>query len=229
MVSSTVDDISNLTALTSDTGTLTITAGTLVSSSLDSARGYATINVNSNAAHEITFAQDYLFNSSGTITISFSSTLGVTVSGDDDNETGFLAAARMASAATEQEVSILFNARGVTHVALPLWDPMLDQLVRIGRAIPAGQPLPPAAFSVGLRQWDYPLWLRPMNYVIPNDAAFQGFELRAFALGPEQSQELALSRLADFFLERGLKLEARAVREALKSFPRDVADRKSVV
>lgn len=146
----------------------------------------------------------------------------VVVSSDDENERGYLTAVRIASAITAQEVSILLNSRGITHVALPLWDPALDQLVRIGMNVPAGQPLPQNAFSVAVRQWDIPLWMRPMNYSIPKDTVFQGFELRAFALQAEQEPDLGLSRLADLFVERGQLREAQAVRENLKAYPRSV-------
>lgn len=146
----------------------------------------------------------------------------VVVSSDAENKTGNLTAVRIASAVTAQEISILLNSRGITHLALPMWDPMLDQLVRIGSNTPAGQPLPPSAFAVSLRQWDMPLWLRPMNYTIPKETGFQGFEIRTFALQPEQEPDLSLSRLVDLFLERGQLTEAQAVRESLKDYPRSV-------
>lgn len=146
----------------------------------------------------------------------------VVVSSDHENETGNLTAVRIASAATAQEVSILLNSRRITHVALPLWDPALDHLVRIGMNVPVGQPLPPNAFSVSLRQWDMPLWIRPMNYSIPKETGLQNFEVRAFALQAEQNPDLGLSRLADLFLERGQLQDAQSVRESLEAYPRSV-------
>lgn len=146
----------------------------------------------------------------------------VVVSNDDENEPGRLTAVRIASAVNAQESSILLQARGITHVALPLWDPVLDQLVRIGMRLPADQPLPQNAFSVALRDWDFPEWMRPMDYLIPNEPRFQGFELRAYAVQAEQEPDLQLSRLSDFFVERGQLREAQAVKESLKTFPRSV-------
>jgi hypothetical protein len=99
---------------------------------------------------------------------------------------------------------------------------MTDQLVRIGMNVPANQPLPDQAFSVSLRMWDIPLWTRPMDYLIPNEPRFQGFELRAFALHPEQEPDLGLSRLADFFVERGQLQEAQEIRKTLEEYPRSV-------
>lgn len=146
----------------------------------------------------------------------------VVVSSDDENRTGFLTAVRIASATTEQELSVLLHSRGITHVALPLWDPSLDQLVRIGLNVPASQPLPQNAFSVSSRLWDIPLWMRPMDYLIPNEPRFQGFEMRAFAVQAEQEPDLGLSRLADFFVDRGQLREAQALRESLKAYPRSI-------
>jgi hypothetical protein len=144
------------------------------------------------------------------------------VSGDDSNETGRLAAMRIASATTAQEAAILLRSRGITHVALPLWDPALDQLVRIGTGTPAGDPLPERAFSAALQWWDMPLWMRPMDYLIPSETHFKEFEVRVFALQAEQEPDLGLSRLADFFVERGQLREAESVRESLKAYPRSV-------
>lgn len=146
----------------------------------------------------------------------------VVVSSDEDHETGYLTAVRIASASTEQEVSVLLRSRGITHVVLPLWDPVLDQLVRIGRNLPAATTLPPDAFAVALQWWEIPLWMRPMDYLIPNQPHLQGMELRAFALQAEQEVDLGLSRLADFFVERGQLQEAQSLREALTAYPRSV-------
>jgi len=146
----------------------------------------------------------------------------VVVSSDDENKTGNLTAVRIASANTAQEASILLNSRRITHVALPLWDPAMDGLVRIGMNLPADQPLPESAFSVALRWWDIPLWMRPMDYLIPNEPRFDGFELRALVLQAEQEPDLGLSRLTDFFVERGQLREAQSLRETLKNYPRSV-------
>jgi len=120
----------------------------------------------------------------------------VVASSDDEHETGYLTAVRIASALTPQEVSILLQSRAVTHVALPLWDPVLDQLVRIGAKLPADQPLPSGAFAVALRSWNIPLWMRPMDYVIPAELGQQGFDLRVFALQAGQEPDLALGNRA---------------------------------
>jgi hypothetical protein len=150
---------------------------------------------------------------------------GFAVSGssDDGNKAGYQTAVRISSASTEQEVSVLLRSRGISHVVLPSWDPALDQMVRIGRGLPAGAALPENAFVFALQWWEVPLWMRPMDYLIPKEPHFRGFEVRAFALQAEQEPDLGLSRLADFFVERGQLREARSVRDSLEAYPRSVA------
>lgn len=147
---------------------------------------------------------------------------GVTVSSDSDNRAGHLAAVRIASADTGDEVALLLDARGVTHLALPLWDPAIEQLVRLGAGVPPGEPLPHSAFAVCLRDWDVPPAMRPMNYLVPAETGLQGFDLRVFARQADQEPDLALSRLADIFLERGQLMEAESVAQALTSYTRSV-------
>ena len=144
------------------------------------------------------------------------------VSSDHDNRVGNLTAVRIASAVTEQEISVLVRTRKITHVALPLWDPALEHLVRIGHNIPAGQPLRENSFAVSLQLWDMPVWMRPMDYLIPSETRFAGLDLRAFIVVPEQEPDLALSRLADFFVERGQLGELRDFRKSLEAYPRSV-------
>lgn len=146
----------------------------------------------------------------------------VVVSSDSEHQAGYLTAVRIASAVTEQETAILVNGQGITHLAIPVWDPVWDQLVRIGMNVPPDQPMPSNSLLNALREWAFPAWMRPLDYLIPNQPDFQGFELRAYAVQAEQEPELVLSRLADFFLERGQQREALAVRESLKAYPRSV-------
>ncbi len=146
--------------------------------------------------------------------------IGTITSADGDNEEGLLTAVRLAAANTEQEIRVLLDSRRITHVVLPQWDPALPQLVRRGYGVPANEPLPRDAFVAALMGWDVPLWMRPMDYVTPNEEVFAGFTLTAFAVQAEQEPDLALSRLADFFVQRGQLTEAQGVRTALEAYPR---------
>lgn len=145
------------------------------------------------------------------------------VSGDDGNETGLQTAIRIASANTEQEVSLLLNSRGITHLALPPWDPTLIQLVRIGLKVPPSQQLPPDALAVALLDWDVPPWMRPLNYHLPNQEKLREYPIQAFAKHVKQEPELALSRLADLLVEQGQAPQIlQSLRKALESYPRSV-------
>lgn len=147
---------------------------------------------------------------------------GVIASSDDENKDSVLAAARMATANTLDEASILLRTRGVTRVVLPLWDPMVSNLVRTGRYLPADAPLPDDAFWVGLLRWGSPVWMQAMNYVIPPSTGLEDFQVVSYALRPAMENDVFLSRLADFFVERGLTSEAQQVRQALKDYPRSI-------
>ncbi len=136
--------------------------------------------------------------------------------------TRYETAVRIASANTEQEISILLEDRNVTHIALPLWDPTLEQFVRRGSNTAANEPLPPAAFLVSLMSWDLPAWIRPLNYPSSPSSEFKGFNIPSFALTSEQEPEQSLSRIAGIFVENAMPREARSIRAALESFPRDV-------
>ncbi len=147
----------------------------------------------------------------------------VITSTDGENEIGFQTCVRISSASSAQEASVLLQSRGITHLVLPKWDPTLDQFVRIGRNLAPDQPLPHHAFTVALREWDVPLWLRPMDYLIPNEPRFAGFQVETFAVVPEQEADVGLSRLADFFLDRGQLELAQAMRDVLAEYPRSVS------
>ncbi|MBC2605023.1 tetratricopeptide repeat protein [Pelagicoccus albus] len=146
----------------------------------------------------------------------------VIVSADEANKTGYDKAIRLASSDSQQETTILLESNKITHVVLPMWDPMFEQFVRIGTGKPRGEELPQNAFVVALKDWDIPLWMQALNYSLPQGSGLESFELNAFALQAEQDPEMALSRLADLFVERGKLWEAKSIREALTQYPRDV-------
>ncbi len=143
-------------------------------------------------------------------------------SADHTNKIGYETAVQLACATRAERMSVLLHSRGITHVALPLWDGMLDQFVRIGLSVPAGQALPANAFVDALQEWVIPPWMRPMEYVIPPEPDFPKHDLRVFALQASQAPDLRFSRLADFFVEGGRLRVAQAVAESLKAYPRSV-------
>ncbi|EDY81184.1 hypothetical protein VDG1235_801 [Verrucomicrobiia bacterium DG1235] len=146
----------------------------------------------------------------------------VVISNDGENEAGFATAVRLASSSSSRELTILAESSGITHIALPLWDPMMDHFARMGRGIPRDQPPPSEAFSVSLKRFSIPNWIRPMNYSVSQEKAFRGLTLHPFAVANDEETEVALSRLADVLVEKGRIPAMRSIREALLAFPRSV-------
>lgn len=144
----------------------------------------------------------------------------VVVSSDEEDKTGYLAALRIATASSLDEASVLILSRRVTRVALPLWDPMLANLVRVGRKLGPADPLPDDALLVGLLRWGSPVWMQPMNYEVPAQTGLKSFQLVCYSVQAPMATDLFLSRLADFFVERGALDDAAAVAKALKEYPR---------
>lgn len=142
------------------------------------------------------------------------------VSGEGNNTKGFETAVRLAAADSLQEVSILLEALKVTHVAIPLWDPMVEHMARIG--VGAVGEMPPNVFFLSLRDWDVPYFLKALNYPIPTDATFKGYALPSFSVQAELAPDIALSNLADLFVERGQQREMMGIREVLKEYPRSI-------
>lgn len=146
----------------------------------------------------------------------------VVISNDEKNKTGFSTAVRLSSSSSDREIPILIESSGITHFALPLWDPMTDHFARIGRKVPANAPPPREAFSVSLKNYSFPNWIRPMNYAVSQEKKFKGFDLKTFAVANEEETDEALSRLADVLVERRQLPSMRSIREALIGFPRSL-------
>ncbi|MDQ8205391.1 hypothetical protein [Pelagicoccus sp. SDUM812003] len=146
----------------------------------------------------------------------------VVISNDGENKAGFSTAVRLASSSSARELPILIESTGITHIALPLWDSIMDHFARLGRGVPGNQPPPPEAFSVSLKNYSLPNWMRPMNYAVSSEEQFRGYALNAYEVAKEEETDVAMSRLADFFVERRQLGAMRSIREALLKFPRSV-------
>ncbi len=142
------------------------------------------------------------------------------VSGEGSNASGFEAAVRLAAADSLQEVSILLESLEISHIAIPLWDPMVERMVQLGVGNVAE--VPPNVFLLSLRDWDVPYFLRPLNYPASPDRSFKGLGLPSFSVQAELEPDVALSNLADFFVERGQEREMYGIREVLKQYPRSL-------
>ncbi len=140
-----------------------------------------------------------------------------------ENEAGFTAATRIASASTWTEASALLEGRQITHLVVPTWDPMLEQLARIARRLPADAPLPENTLAALLRNWTLPPWLQLMTYHAPKEVGSGNYAAAVFAVRPEQDEALAACRLADYFVEMGMMQEALVAREKLRLYPRNLS------
>lgn len=136
---------------------------------------------------------------------------------DPDNRDGFAAAVRIAGATSQDEAHALVQRRGVTHVIVPSWDGFLDEYARLG-----ADDFDKSLVAL-LHQWLPPRWLRPVPYLLPTIEGFEGQSAAVFEVVEVQDHVLALSRLADTFVELGQVGAATAVATTLEThFPNDV-------
>jgi len=112
-----------------------------------------------------------------------------------ENKDGFGAAVRIAGASSADEALALVQKRGITHIAIPSWDPFLDEYARLGSA------QPDQALIALLHHWLPPRWLKPVPYVFPKINGFEGQSLVVFEVVDLQENAAALSRLAEYFIE----------------------------
>lgn len=140
---------------------------------------------------------------------------GLATFGWDDFD-GFQAAVRIASATTPEEAQELIGLHGATHIIIPSWDPFMDVFANIGEGQVAG------TFLARLHQWNLPPWLRPVPYLLPTIAGFEGQSVVILEVVDEQDDATAASRLAEYFVDMGqLDLAAKAAR-LLRRFPADL-------
>lgn len=134
-----------------------------------------------------------------------------------ENQNGFAAAVRIAGSTSPEEAQAVARSRHLTHIVLPSWDPFLDEYARLG----TGQ----AEHSLTnmLHRWLPPRWLRPVPYHLPKIAGFDGLSVVVFAVCDEQEDAVAVSRMAEYFVEMNQIDQAAYLGRALeKLFPADL-------
>jgi hypothetical protein len=135
---------------------------------------------------------------------------------DRENGEGLAVAIRIAGASTPEEAQDLMGQRGVTHIIIPQWDSYMDVYALLGSGQTSG------TFLERLRHWNLPPWLRPVPYLIPAVAGFEGQSVTVLKVVDPQNDAAAASRLAEYFVDMGqLDLAARAAQE-LSRFPADL-------
>jgi len=132
------------------------------------------------------------------------------------NQDGLALTARIAGTASADEAQALVQRRGIQYIVLPSWDDALDRLAQ------TGSPTPERSLVAMLRQWLPPRWLRPVAYQLPVIPGLEQDSLAVFEVVEPQENAIALSRLAEYFVETNRPELAAAVADALeKSFAAD--------
>ena len=133
-----------------------------------------------------------------------------------ENKDGLGVAIRILSASTPEEAKELIDRRGVTHLIIPSWDSYLADYARIGMGQIEG------TFFNRLLFWKLPPWLRPLVYQLPTIAGFEGQSVMVLEVVEDQEDSVALSRLAEYFVEVGKLDLAGSVAQSLRRFPADL-------
>jgi hypothetical protein len=140
---------------------------------------------------------------------------GLATLGWEDRD-GFQSAVRILSATTPEEAQELIGLHGVTHLIIPSWDPFMDAYAQIGSGQVGG------TFLDRLHQWNLPRWIKPVPYLVPTIAGFEGQSAIVLEVVDEQDDATALSRIAEYFVDMGqLELATKAA-GGLRRFPADL-------
>jgi hypothetical protein len=145
-----------------------------------------------------------------------------------ENIEGLKAMADLFGAPSEGRALELIEQRGITHIVVFSWDPFVEEYARLARGLRAHEPAPADAFALRLvlgflERQSLPRWLRPIAHALPPDAAFQGHWVLIFEVAPEQTEDVALVRVAQFLMDKGMPREAESkLRLALERDPRSL-------
>jgi len=133
-----------------------------------------------------------------------------------ENQDGLGVAVRIISASTPEEAQELIDRRGITHIIIPSWDSYLDEYARMGMGQLEG------TFLGRLRLWKLPPWLRPVPYQLPSIEGFEGQSVIVLEVVEQQDDPVAVSRIAEYFVEMGDLDRAAAVGQTLRRYPADL-------
>jgi hypothetical protein len=73
-----------------------------------------------------------------------------------------------------------------------------------------------------LHQWRVPTWLRPVPYALPVIHGLEQQSVTLFEFVEEQSDPIALSRTAEYFIELGRLEQATSIGQHLRRYPADM-------
>ena len=133
-----------------------------------------------------------------------------------ENQAGIAAAARIVGEIKPDTVQSLLGERAVTHIILPSWDTDLNSFARLASRKPED------SFLHALQQWSLPPWIRPLPYPLPNLPGLEGRSVVVLRVTDENNRVVALSRLAEYFLETDQLEPALALSRDLQRYPADL-------
>jgi hypothetical protein len=133
-----------------------------------------------------------------------------------ENIDGVAASVRILSASTADEAQALVEKREVNFILIPTWDDAMDQYAKVGSGQVEG------TFLDLLHHWSLPNWLRPVAYSLPTVSGFENQFVSIFKVEDQQNDALALSRIADYFVDIGKPELAIPVAQSLRKYPADL-------
>jgi hypothetical protein len=133
-----------------------------------------------------------------------------------ENKDGLSVALRIVISTSHEEARALLRNRSVTHLVIPSWNTFFEDYTR-SASVQMGEML-----LTGLHRWALPPWLKPIPYQLPKIAGFDQQSVMIFEVVDDQDEPVALSRLAEYFLEMGQVPRAESTAQALKRFPADL-------
>lgn len=133
-----------------------------------------------------------------------------------ENHAGLAAALQLAMAGSDDEALARIRRRAITHLVIPSWEGFLGP-------DPATADVRPGTFLGHLRSGAIPPWLHPVAYPIEPIAGLDPHVVTIFDVIDDQDEPLALSRLAEYWIEAGDLERATAIAGSLQRFPSDVA------
>ncbi len=137
-----------------------------------------------------------------------------------DNRAGFGATLMIAGMQTLGEVQALLEGRGVRYIVVPSWDPFFDEF---GPLYLAKNYANRTSHLINeLRSGSPPFWLKPVAYQMPVIPGFEGQSVLVFEVVEEQSPAIALSRLAEYWIEMGDLKKAAIMETVLRRFPGEI-------
>lgn len=145
-----------------------------------------------------------------------------------ENVEGLKAMADLFGAPSEGRALELVEQRGITHIVVFSWDAFVEEYARLARGLRAHEPAPADAFGLRLvrgflEAQDLPRWLRPIAHALPPDASFRGHLVLIFEVAPEQTEDVALVRVAQFLVDGRMPREAESkLRLALERDPQSL-------